>query len=164
MQIRIRFALRHPFFPDWAATPARLAKGSCAALSGTFQELKRAAEAGVRPSRMVFAMHYPNGPLLSGRERDALWDTFQVPAFALLLDGEGRLVGYECEAHDGLHIGSVCPSTTDRQLIFSDEDTILGYRIPLDRFTLESAPCDCGRPGQRLRYAARRAQELAPVR
>jgi hypothetical protein len=100
-------------------------------------------------------MHCPESQFLSGRERDALWEVFQVPVFALLLDGEGRLVGYECEAHEGLHIGSSCPQTSDRQLILS-EDSVLGYRIPWDRFVLESTPCECGRPGQRLRYSADR--------
>jgi hypothetical protein len=155
MQIRIRFPLRHPFFPDWAATPTRLAKGVCATLSGNYQELVRAAAAGVRPSRAVFVMHYPESQFLTDRERDTLWELFQIPAFALLLDGEGRLVGWECEAHDGLHIGMSCPETADQQVILS-EDSVLGYRIPWDRFTIESAPCECGRPGQRLRYSTQR--------
>jgi hypothetical protein len=156
MQIRIRFPLQHPFFPDWKATPTRLAKGGvCTTLSGSYQELARAATTGVRPSRSVFAMHYPESQFLSDAQRDALWEMFQVPVFALLLDGEGRLVGYECEAHEGLHIGSSCPETEDRQLI-SSEDSVLGYRIPWDKFVLESTPCECGRPGQRLRYSAER--------
>jgi hypothetical protein len=155
MQIRIRFPLRHPFFPDWKATPTRLAKGACTTLSGSYKELARAATTGIRPSRAVFAMHYPDSQFLGDAERDALWEMFQVPVFALLLDGEGRLVGYECEAHDGLHIGSSCPKTSDRQVI-SSEDSVLGYRIPWDKFILESTPCECGRPGQRLRYCADR--------
>ncbi len=151
MQIRIRFPLRHPFFADWPATPARLAKGACTALSGTYQELARAATAGIRPSHAVFALHYPESPLITPGDRDALWEVFQVPLFALLLDGEGRLVGYECEAHDGLHIAASCPDNSDRHLI-SSEDSILGYRIPLERFVVENTPCECGRPGQRIRY------------
>ena len=156
MQLKIRFPLRHPFFPDWAATPTRLAKNPCIALSGNYQELSRAATAGVRPSRAVFVMHGPASLFLSDLERDALWEMFQVPVFALLLDGEGRLVGFECETHEGLHTAASCPDTSDQQLIFSSEDSVLGYRIPWDRFTLESAPCECGRPGQRLRYVAER--------
>ncbi|MBZ5618610.1 MAG: hypothetical protein LAQ69_07790 [Acidobacteriia bacterium] len=154
MRIRIRFPLRHPFFPDWAATPARLAGGECLALSGSYQELARAATAGLRPSRAVFVMHTPDSPFLGDRQRDALWEMFQVPVFALLLDGEGRLVGYECEAHEGLHIGASCPEGSAQQPIFGTEDSVLGYRIPWDRFVLESAPCECGRPGQRLVYSA----------
>ena len=156
MQVRFRVPLRHPFFPDWAATPARLAKGPCVALSGSYQELANAAGAGLRPSRAVFVMHGPESLFLSDRERDALWEMFQVPVFALLLDGEGRLVGFECETHEGLHIGVTCPVTSDHQLIFSGDDSVLGYRIPWDKFTLESTACECGRPGQRLRYSTER--------
>jgi hypothetical protein len=153
MQIRIRFPLRHPFFPDWAATPTRLARRDCPTLSGNFQELSSAAASGIRPSRAVFVMHTPESPFLTDRDRDTLWDAFQVPVFALLLDGEGRLVGYECEVHDGLHIGSSCPNTDAQEGILTGEDSVLGYRIPMDRFVVDSSPCECGRPGQRLRYS-----------
>ena len=156
MQLRIRFPLRHPFFPDWAATPTRLAKGPCMALSGSYQELVQAAISGVQPAHAVFVMHGPESLFLSDRDRDTLWDMFQVPVFALLLDGEGRLVGFECETHEGLHIVSSCPGASDQELIFSSEDSVLGYRIPWDKFALESAPCECGRPGRRLRYSAER--------
>ncbi len=162
MQLRIRFPLRHPFFPDWAATPTRLAKGPCATLSGSFVELTSAATAGIRPSRAVFVMHSPASQFLTDRERDILWETFQVPVFALLLDGEGRLVGWECEAHEGLHIGSSCPESVDEALI-SSEDSVLGYKIPWDRFTIESTPCQCGRPGQRLRYSPNRVSKPMQV-
>src|SRR6185369_9281330 len=100
MHIKIRFALRHPFFPDWPATPTRLAKGHCAALSGNVQELMGVNRFDVRPSRAVFALHYPESQFLTPADRDTLWEMFQVPVYGLLLDGEGRLVGYECEAHD----------------------------------------------------------------
>ena len=126
------------------------------ALSGTCQELVRAANAGVRPTHAVLVLHHPDSRLLTPADRDALWDLFQVPLFALLLDGEGRLVGYECEVHDGLHIVASCPDTSDRQLI-SSEDSVLGYRVPLEKFSLESTPCECGRPGQRIRYIEERA-------
>jgi hypothetical protein len=158
MHLRIRFPLRHPFFPDWPATPTRLAKGPCFVLSGSVPELLRVPHS-VRPSRAVFALHYPESHYVTLADRDALWEMFQVPVFALLLDGEGRLVGYECEAHDGLHIGATCPDTSDRQLI-SSEDSVLGYRIPWEKFAIEQTPCECGRPGQRLRYVTGKPMQL----
>ena len=82
-----------------------------------------------------------------------------MKAFALLLDGEGRLVGYECEVHDGLHIGSSCPNTDAQEGILTGEDSVLGYRIPMDRFVVDSSPCECGRPGQRLRYSIDRIKK-----
>jgi len=49
-----------------------------------------------------------------------------VPVFALLLDRDGRLLAYECEAQSGLHVGPQAPWSARE---------------------LESAPCECGRPG-----------------
>src|ERR1017187_9515647 len=98
MRLKIRFPLRHPLYPDWAVTPARTARGRSTALSGTYWELARAAAAGKAAERAVFVMHYPDTPFLSDADRDVLWEAFQVPVYACLLDGDGRLVGYECEA------------------------------------------------------------------
>jgi hypothetical protein len=82
---------------------------------------------------MVFALNYPGFPFLSETERDQLWQTFQVPVFAVMLDRNGRLLAYECEAQSGLHVGSQSPWSAS---------------------VLESAPCECGRPGLRLKLAA----------
>lgn len=155
MRLIIRFPLRHPLYPDWPVTPVRAARGRCIALSGSFRELLKAADEGVTAQRAVFALHYPDTPLLSDADRDTLWEAFQVPVFGCLLDGDGRLVGYECEAQDGLHIGTQCPADS-RRMFISSEDSILGYRLPLGQTVLESSPCECGRPGQRLRFTPAR--------
>jgi len=155
MRLKIRFPLRHPLYPDWTVTPARVARGHYDAVSGTYFELVRAASAGVTAERAIFVMHLPDTPFFSDSDRDVLWEAFQVPVFACLLDGDGRLVGYECEAQDGLHVGTACPDDSQKLVIFS-EDSILGYRIPLDQTVLEKSPCECGRPGHRLRFTAPR--------
>ena len=160
MRLKILFPLRHPLYPDWVMTPARAARGRTTALSGTYRELVRAASSGVSAGRAVFVMHSPDTPLLSDADRDVLWNAFQVPVFACLLDAEGRLVGYECEAQDGLHIGTACPDGSHKMRIFH-EDSILGYRIPLDQTVLETSPCECGRPGHRLRF---RTPRIGPRR
>jgi hypothetical protein len=85
---------------------------------------------------MIFALHYPGFPFLSETERDQLWQMFQVPVLAVLLDRHGRLLAYECEAQSGLHVGPQALWSADR---------------------LESAPCECGRPGLRLVLAAQTA-------
>jgi len=85
---------------------------------------------------MIFALHYPGSPFLSESERDQLWQMYQVPVFAVLLDRNGRLLAYECEAQSGLHVGSQAPWSAG---------------------ALESAPCECGRPGPRLVLAAQTA-------
>jgi len=154
MRLKIRFPLRHPFY-GWALTPARAARGRVVALSGSYRELMRAAATGITAGRAVFVMHYPDTPFLSDSDRDVLWEAFQVPIYACLLDGDGRLAGCECEAQDGLHIPSACAGDS-RQMVLLSEDSILGYRIPLDKMFIERSPCECGRPGQRLRFAGPR--------
>jgi hypothetical protein len=136
MRLRLlRSPIRHPFYPGLAVTLAVECKGPCAGLSGTLRDLTRAATAGARARRMIFALHYPGSPFLSETERDQLWQVFQVPVLAVLLDRNGRLLAYECEAQSGLHVGPEAPWAAG---------------------VLESAPCECGRPGPRLKLAARK--------
>ena len=137
MRLRLlRSPIRHPFYPGLAVTLAVACKGPCAGLSGTLRELTRAATAGARARRMVFALNYPGFPFLSETERDQLWQTFQVPVFAVMLDRDGHLLAYECEAQSGLHVGPLAPWSAG---------------------VLESAPCECGRPGRRLVLSAQTA-------
>lgn len=137
MNLGFRSGIRHPLYPDLAATPAVQSKGRCSALAGTFAELAHAA-AAARPRRAVFVLVYAGQPFLSDSQRDELWHWFQVPVFALLLDPSGRLLGYECQAQRGLHLSGPA----------SDADAHSG--IP---GTMDSTPCPCGRPGDRLRPA-----------
>jgi hypothetical protein len=126
---------RHPLFPRVAPVRARKAQGTCTALAGTFAELAEAARAGVRVRRAVFTLHRGAAPFLGRLERDELWRLFQVPALALLLDGSGRVAGYECEAQSGLHL--LRPPGLDAA----------GMVV--------SVACECGRPGDRLVAASR---------
>ena len=125
---------RHPLFPRVAPTSARKAQGVCTALAGTFAELTEAARAGIQVRRAVFALNHGAAPFLTPGQRDELWQTFQVPVFALLLDAGGRLWGYECEAQNGLHL---------RRAVVPEAGLVV------------SAPCECGRPGNRLMVAPR---------
>ena len=137
MRLRLlRSPIRHPFYPGLAVTLAVECKGPCAGLSGTFRDLTRAAAAGARARRMIFALHYPGTPFLSETERDELWQVFHVPVLAVLLDRDGHLMAYECEAQSGLHVESQAPWSAG---------------------VLQSAPCECGRPGLRLKLAAQAA-------
>jgi len=143
MIVKFRIPLRHPFHAEWPATPARLADGACAVLTGSFAELMKAAAKGARPGRAVFVLHYPDRSFLSGAQREELWQMFQVPVFALLLDRHGRLSAWECEAQDGLHVGG---AWTERALWVA--------RLLAGGWTLDDVPCECGRPGERLRRSA----------
>ena len=134
MRVRLlRPPIRHPFYPGLAVTLAVTSKGPCAGLSGTYRDLARAATAGARARRMILALHYPGTPFLSETQRDQLWQMFQVPVLAVLLDRSGHLLAYECEAQLGLHVGP---------------------QAPWSATVLESTPCECGRPGPRLKLAA----------
>ena len=125
---------RHPLFPHLAPVSARRAQGVCTALAGTFAELTEAARNGVLTRRAVFVLHSGVAPFLGRAERDALWRRFQVPVFAMLLDTAGRLVGYECEVQNGLHLRHAFAAAA-------------GVAV--------STPCECGRPGNRLILTAR---------
>ncbi len=144
MRLRIRFPLRHPLFPALAPTPVRSAKGVCSVLSGNFQELARASASGIRAERAIFTLHNPHHPFLTDYERDLLWQTYQVPVFAMLLDRRGRLAAWECEAQNGMHVGGSW-----------NLECLWVYRLLSSAAELESVPCECGRPGQRLRPAPR---------
>ena len=119
--------IRHPFFPGLHATPAGAAKLINQALYGTFEELERARDAGARVRRAVFVTCRRDEPLPSESQRDALWSMFQVPVLALLLDDNGRLLAFECEAQNGLHVNARHPLQSE-----------------------DAAICACGRPGRKL--------------
>ena len=132
MILALRSRVRHPLYPDLAATPAVRSRGQCIALAGTFSELVEAATAGAHPRRAVFVLAYADQAFLDDSQRDELWHRFQVPVFALLLDRDRRLLGYECEVQHGLHLSASA----------SFAEAHAGI--------LKSTPCDCGRPGPRL--------------
>jgi hypothetical protein len=123
--------IRHPLYPGLAPVPAAEATGRCPALYGTLEDILRAGAAGAQPRRAIFVERNPGDPFLSPRERDELWDRFGVPVLTVLVDAEGKLLGYECEAQEGMHLNG--------RLL-----------QPGPRHRLERGPCDCGRPGYRL--------------
>jgi hypothetical protein len=130
MKMWFRPRIQHPFYPRLFATPAAEAHGRVAALSGTFQELVRAAAAGASAQRALFVINRWNGAALTEAQRDGLWAMFQVPLYAMLVDAHGRVVCFECEAQNGFHVA--------------------GKTAP------DSPLCKCGRPGQMLQTEAER--------
>ena len=110
------------------------------ALYGAFEDLSTASEMGLRVSRAVFPLRRQGSPFLTEAQRDALWQMFQVPVFALLLDARGHVVGYECETQEGMHLRD-------------------DYAAGLPLATVESSLCECGRPGPRLMPPRRGPEE-----
>jgi len=113
--------IRHPLFPELAAVRAVDARGQSTSVAGTFHELTHAVRQGVCVSRAVFVLTPANGSL-SERERDELWRLFQVPAYLLSLNSDGRAIAWECEAQNGLHIAG----------------------------GVDKGTCACGRPGPKM--------------
>ena len=112
-------------------SPAAAAPPKSAALYGAFEDLSVASELGLRVSRAVFPLRRPANPFLTETQRDALWNMFQVPIYALLVDVRGNVVGYECETQDGMHLRA-------------------DYAAGLLFGNVEWKLCECGRPGPRL--------------
>src|SRR6185437_13492495 len=129
--------LRHPFFPEIPATSAQHAHGSVIGLSGTLKELEEAAQLGVVVRRAVFVIHHWNESLLTAAEREHIWNLFEVPVYAVLLDSLGNVAAYECEAQNGLHM-------------------VTGVA--------ESAVCACGRPGMRPKPGPMEVRRPTPRR
>jgi len=142
MRVVIRRPLRHPLHPEWAATPARLAAGLCDALSGSPKELLGAVEYGATAKHAVYALQYPDHPFLGREDRDALWRKFEVPVFAMLLDRQGRLAAWECEAQDGMHIGGAW-----------DDRALWVCRMLSSGWIRDDKACECGRSSDRIRLA-----------
>jgi hypothetical protein len=59
------------------------------------------------PPYAVIAFTRPGSPL-AHRDRDRLWRRFEVPIFEQMIDSAGRVVAWECEGHEGLHL--LCPA------------------------------------------------------
>jgi hypothetical protein len=93
-------------------------------LCGAFHELEKAAAGGASARRAVFVMNRWDGAPITDAQRDRLWALFQVPAYAMLVDAKGDLVGFECEAQNGFHVPG--------------------------KAAADSPLCECGRPGRLL--------------
>ena len=81
---------------------------------------------------------------LDNDDRERLWRRFAVPVFEQLLDDEGRLVAYECEAHAGLHVDTaVHHAFVDGEVLVNGRPTGVASREA-------TGLCGCGRVEPRL--------------
>jgi len=163
MRVVIRFGsrIRHPFFPDWVATPAveTEASRSYPAVSGTVSQLMEAVEDGVRANRAVYVVRSVQRSFLLESEREAVWRAFQVPVYTVLVGAQGKALAFECEAQDGLHVTVNCLVGAGWAAFFED-----GKRPTCTlSAVVDSNLCDCGRAGHRLmdpRKTVQRARSL----
>ena len=107
MQLWFRKSLRHPLFRGLRTTAAAEARGRRHdALAGSVEELRQAAGRGASARRAVFVLQRERELLLDEAARDALWRLFRTPCYVLQVDTDNRVLAYECEARQGLHLAA----------------------------------------------------------
>lgn len=111
------------FRPEIPDLDLRLAEFAPEVVAAPYEVLL-ALGASVQPTHSVVVLSQALGARLIRRERDRLWQLYEVPAFEQVLSASGELLASECEAHDGLHI--------------LRHPACLGYPDQLDRV------CGCG--------------------
>jgi len=166
MRVVIRFGsrIRHPFFPDWVATPAVETEGPrrYTALSGTVSQLMEAAGAGVTAARAVYVVRGVQHPFLLESERETVWRTFQVPVFTVLLGARGKALAFECEAQEGLHMSVNCLAGAGWAAFFEEGECPTCTVVA----AIDSHLCECGRSGHRLvnpRRPVARERQFSPM-
>ena len=133
------------------------------AIAAPIGVLRRLADMACRAGGTILTLSHsvvvftgPENGILSDGDRDLLWRVFEVPIFEQWLGGDGALMGWECEAHEGLHTvpenaifeagsgsGLIVTSLTDRH-----HPAIRLTSFP--QAIIEDQPCECGQPGSRL--------------
>jgi hypothetical protein len=86
---------------------------------------------------------------LSDVIRVVLWQTFGVPVYEVFIGLDNAILGYECELHEGWHLGSRVGFVELNGELMLDAPGVSGLHTSLGGFVTDDQ-CPCGRPGQRL--------------
>lgn len=129
------------FESGWNAEAARFAPAAIAATPAQLDALRAVSIPSLKNA--LIALVCPGEPRLSDEARERLWRAFRVPVFEQRIDHSGRLLAYECEAHDGLHIEASGAGPHQGEIV-------------------ETARCGCGRATARL-VAPERFENLRRV-
>jgi len=148
------------FEPEDTAGLRKYAPEAIAAPSGYLVFLARMVDAGYfaafpkpRHALIAFTGMVSRGgapSILTPMERDILWQVFRIPVFEQYLGMDGRLVAWECQAHEALHIvpeNAVFEKERLTELLFT---SLTNCYTPTLRLTtkasgnIESARCPCG--------------------
>ena len=97
-----------------------------AAIAAPIDELRRLGHLRIDACNAAIVLTRGAKPLLTQEDRDLIWEALGVPVFEQCLGPNNRLLAFECEAHDGLHL-----------------------RVPPGP-ALETSICACGRATPRL--------------
>jgi hypothetical protein len=145
---------------NWSQGLRRFGASALAAPVGALRSLAEAVEAGEQeaPSLRHFVVSFTGGEQgeLAEDDRERFWRVFQVPVFEQRLGFDGRVIAYECEAHDGLHIvpeRAAIEETAHSELLLT---SLTDLRRPTLRVgtrlggSIQHDCCDCGNAAARL--------------
>jgi hypothetical protein len=145
---------------NWAQGLKRLGGSALAAPITALREIAGAIDRGQQEVHALkhFVVSFTGGDHGEMREedREQFWRVFQVPVFEQRVGFDGRVVAYECEAHDGLHVmpeSAAFEETAGAELLIT---SLTDLRHPTLRVgtrmtrSIEHECCGCGNAAPRL--------------
>lgn len=145
---------------NWTKGLKQFGANALAAPVQVLRSLANAVEIGQQdaPSLRHFVVSFTGGEHgeLADDDRERFWRVFQVPVFEQRLGFDGRVIAYECEAHNGLHIlpeRAAFEQTAQSELLLT---SLTDLRFPTLRVgtrlagSIHSDCCDCGNSAARL--------------
>ncbi len=145
---------------NWGKGLRQFGASALAAPIGVLHALAAAMEAGREeipgPSHFIVIFTGGHEGGLGHEDRERFWRVFQVPVFEQRVGFDGRVVAYECEAHDGLHImpqRAAFEETTGSELLIT---SLTDLRYPTLRVgmrlwgSIQRDCCACGNAAARL--------------
>jgi hypothetical protein len=148
---------------NWSKGLKQFGASALAAPVSVLRTLAGAIESGREeiPGLRHFVVGFTDGEQgqLSEEDRERFWRVFQVPVFEQRVGFDGRVIAYECEAHQGLHImpeRAAFEETTGSELLLT---SLTDLRYPTLRVgtriagSIQRECCDCGNAAARLTAA-----------
>ena len=158
---------------NWRRGLEHLAANALAAPLHVLRELAASIEDGHQEIGRLqhFVVPFTGGRFgeLAESDRERFWRVFQVPVFEQRVGFDGRVIAYECEAHDGLHIMPECAAfeeTAKSELLLTSLTDLQRPTLRVGTHVIGSIAqecCDCGNASARL-MAARPLLAPPPLR
>jgi len=145
---------------NWAQGLRRFGASALAAPISVLREIAATIDRGQQEAGSLkhFVVSFTGGHQgeMRDEDREQFWRVFQVPVFEQRVGFDGRVVAYECEAHDGLHVmpeGAAFEETAEAELLMT---SLTDLRYPTLRVgtriarSIEHECCGCGNAAARL--------------
>ena len=145
---------------NWSRGLKRFGASALAAPVNVLRSLATGVETGEQDAPLLrhFVVSFTGGEQgeLAEADRERFWRVFQVPVFEQRLGFDGRVIAYECEAHEGLHIvpeRAALEETAHSELLLT---SLTDLRRPTLRVgtrlagSIQHTCCDCGNAASRL--------------